>query len=120
MELIIASSLDLAEGGNRRECRHGLPEADGRVSRRYRGEHRAEEPAACDVQDRGTPVVDPADARGRIVALTSAGRQLTDKLIRAHMANEADILGALDDSEQGQLAALLGKLLAAMEAGVSR
>lgn len=60
---------------------------------------------------------DPADARGRIVALTKAGRELADKLIRAHMANEAAILSALDDSEQHRLASLLGKLLASLEAG---
>ncbi|GLY89367.1 MarR family winged helix-turn-helix transcriptional regulator [Actinoallomurus iriomotensis] len=60
---------------------------------------------------------DPADARGRVVALTEAGRQLADELIRVHMANESAIIGALDGDEQHLLASLLGKLLASVEAG---
>jgi DNA-binding MarR family transcriptional regulator len=60
---------------------------------------------------------DPHDARGRVVSLTKHGRRLADKLIRVHMANEAAILQALDTDEQRQLASLLGKLLASVEAG---
>lgn len=63
-----------------------------------------------------TKTRDPADARGRRVALTRAGQRLSDKLIRAHMANEAALLGALDDNEQRHLASLLSKLLASLEA----
>lgn len=59
---------------------------------------------------------DPADARGRVVALTKAGLQLADKLIRVHMANESAILEALNGDEQQLLASLLGKLLASVEA----
>lgn len=58
----------------------------------------------------------PEDARGRLATLTRAGRRLVDKLIRAHMANEAAILEGLDGSERDQLASLLGKLLASVEA----
>ncbi|SFF85425.1 DNA-binding transcriptional regulator, MarR family [Actinopolymorpha cephalotaxi] len=58
---------------------------------------------------------DPEDARGRIATLTTAGRRLVDKLMRAHMLNEAAILETLDDREQRQLASLLGKLLTSVE-----
>lgn len=54
---------------------------------------------------------DSDDARGRIVTLTPRGRSLADKLIHEHMANEAVILGALDDDERQLLATLLAKLL---------
>jgi hypothetical protein len=39
--------------------------------------------------------------------------------MRAHMANEAVILTALDEDERQQLAHLLGKLLAAVDAADS-
>ena len=62
-----------------------------------------------------TRTVDPDDARGRIVTLTRRGRQLTDKLIEQHMANEAAILDVLDVTERRRLAELLAKLLSRTE-----
>ena len=58
----------------------------------------------------------PEDARGRVVMLTADGERLVDRLMAAHMANEAAILSALDSEESQQLAGLLGKLLASVEA----
>jgi DNA-binding MarR family transcriptional regulator len=55
--------------------------------------------------------VAPDDARGRLVALTPAGRRLVDRLVERHLHNEDRLLAALDDSERHQLAALLRKLL---------
>lgn len=59
----------------------------------------------------------PEDARGRVVMLTADGERLVDRLMTDHMANEATILSALDREERRQLAGLLGKLLASVEAG---
>jgi DNA-binding MarR family transcriptional regulator len=56
------------------------------------------------------------DGRGKVVALTEDGRQLVERLMRVHMANEADIMSALDEREQRDLAHLLGKLLSSVEA----
>ena len=53
---------------------------------------------------------------GRLVSLSNEGRRLVDRLMRVHMANEAAILSALDDTERQQLASLLGKLLVSVEA----
>jgi DNA-binding MarR family transcriptional regulator len=54
---------------------------------------------------------DPADRRGRLVALTDRGRALVDAAVVDHLANEEKLLGALDAGEREQLAALLRKLL---------
>jgi DNA-binding MarR family transcriptional regulator len=54
---------------------------------------------------------DPNDRRGTLIALTAAGRALIDELTPAHLANEADLISALDPTEQEQLAGLLRKLL---------
>jgi DNA-binding MarR family transcriptional regulator len=55
---------------------------------------------------------DPADRRGRLVALTDRGRELVDAAVVDHLANEERLLEALEPSEREQLAALLRKLLA--------
>ncbi len=55
------------------------------------------------------------DGRGRVVSLTPAGRRLADRLIRAHLANEAEILASLAPADQELLGRLLGTLLAAVE-----
>jgi len=58
---------------------------------------------------------DPADGRGTLVALTSAGRELFEACAPVHLANARRLLSALDDGEREQLGELLGKLLAAFE-----
>ena len=56
-----------------------------------------------------------ADGRGRIVALTRAGRTLVDKLMPIHLANEARLLAALSPNQRDQLARLLSHLLRALQ-----
>ncbi|ABC38271.1 MarR family winged helix-turn-helix transcriptional regulator [Burkholderia thailandensis] len=53
----------------------------------------------------------PADGRGTLVALTSAGRALIDDAVVAHVDNQRRVLSALSAAEQRQLAKLLDKLL---------
>jgi DNA-binding MarR family transcriptional regulator len=55
------------------------------------------------------------DGRARVVGLTPAGLRLTDRLIAEHLDNERDLLGGLSAAETGQLADLLGRLLADLE-----
>jgi DNA-binding MarR family transcriptional regulator len=57
----------------------------------------------------------PSDRRGRIVALSAAGRRLTDRLIAIHLENEARLLAGLTDHQRGQLARLLKALAAGLE-----
>lgn len=47
------------------------------------------------------------DGRGRVVALTPAGRELIDAAFTEHMANEARLLGSLTASQRRTLAATL-------------
>jgi DNA-binding MarR family transcriptional regulator len=54
---------------------------------------------------------DPTDRRGRLVALTEAGRALVDAAVLEHLENEERLLEALDPDEREQLAGLLRKLL---------
>ncbi|HEX5192099.1 MAG TPA: MarR family transcriptional regulator [Solirubrobacteraceae bacterium] len=65
-------------------------------------------------------VADPADGRGMLVELTARGKRLVDELAPAHLANERAMLAALTAEEQRTLAALLAKLLAALEAQEGR
>jgi DNA-binding MarR family transcriptional regulator len=55
---------------------------------------------------------DPADRRGRLVALTDKGRELVDRAVVEHLANEERLLEALSESERRHLSDLLRKLLA--------
>jgi DNA-binding MarR family transcriptional regulator len=66
-----------------------------------------------------TRVPDPSDARGLLVELTEAGHRLVDEVAPLHMANEQALLSSLTPGEQRDLAALLAKLLATLEAGGS-
>jgi DNA-binding MarR family transcriptional regulator len=53
---------------------------------------------------------DPDDRRGTQISLTPAGRELIDAVTAAHLDNERDLLSALTDAEQRDLAGLLRKL----------
>jgi DNA-binding MarR family transcriptional regulator len=54
---------------------------------------------------------DPTDRRGRLVELTTKGRQLVDKSVVDHFANEKRLLSGLSASDREKLADLLRKLL---------
>ena len=60
--------------------------------------------------------VSEADARGRHVRLTDRGRRLMDEAYPVHLRNEARLLAGLTTSEREQLADLLRKATASMEA----
>lgn len=57
---------------------------------------------------------DPHDRRGKLIALTEAGRRVIDETIGRHVANEERLLAALSSKEQEQLNQLLKKLIAAL------
>ena len=59
---------------------------------------------------------DPHDRRGTLVRLTGRGKQLVDRALPGHLANEERLLAALDPAERRRLDELLGKLLSALEA----
>jgi DNA-binding MarR family transcriptional regulator len=56
-----------------------------------------------------------SDGRGRVVALTKAGRELIDRAFAEHMANERRLLADLTDDEAAQLEKLLTTWLARVE-----
>lgn len=51
--------------------------------------------------------VSDADGRGRVVALTPAGRELIDRAFEAHVANEQRLVGLLPERDSARLARLL-------------
>jgi DNA-binding MarR family transcriptional regulator len=51
--------------------------------------------------------VDPRDGRGRVVTLTAAGRQVIDKAVTAHVANEHRLLAGLSAKDRAALARIL-------------
>jgi DNA-binding MarR family transcriptional regulator len=57
------------------------------------------------------------DSRGRLVALTAKGVELTDELIAAHLANQRRLLAGLSGEEQTQLALLLERLTSTLASG---
>lgn len=57
-------------------------------------------------------VPNPEDGRGTLVELSDAGLALIDEAVGAHVENQRQVLCALSDAEQEQLAGLLEKLLA--------
>jgi DNA-binding MarR family transcriptional regulator len=59
--------------------------------------------------------VSETDGRGRVVALTPAGKQLQERLHPLHLANEERLLAPLDADERRQLGRLLSKLLLSLE-----
>ncbi|HKT02850.1 MAG TPA: MarR family transcriptional regulator [Rugosimonospora sp.] len=56
------------------------------------------------------------DRRGRVVALTPAGRRLIDRAFTEHMRNERRLLDCLPPEEAAQLERLLANWLACFEA----
>ncbi|MFJ7158650.1 MarR family winged helix-turn-helix transcriptional regulator [Streptomyces sp. NPDC101118] len=61
--------------------------------------------------------IDPEDRRSVRVALTEAGRELTEAVVAAHSANEGALLAPLAGEERVVLDLLLRKLLAGVEEG---
>jgi DNA-binding MarR family transcriptional regulator len=57
---------------------------------------------------------DPNDRRGRLIALTDAGRRVVDETITRHVANEERLLSVLTTAEQEKLNGLLRKLIAGL------
>jgi DNA-binding MarR family transcriptional regulator len=57
---------------------------------------------------------DPNDRRGKLIALTVAGRRVIDETISRHVANEEQLLSVLTTAEQEKLNALLRKLIAGL------
>src|ERR1700761_7373738 len=49
------------------------------------------------------PRPDPNDRRGKLIALTSAGKRMIDETLERHVANEQRILSALSLAEQERL-----------------
>jgi DNA-binding MarR family transcriptional regulator len=59
--------------------------------------------------------VSDVDGRGRVVALTEAGRRVIDDAFTAHIANEHRLLEPLSQKDRADLEGLLTKWLAAYE-----
>ena len=57
---------------------------------------------------------DPDDRRGKLIALTDAGKRVIDDTIGRHVANEQRLLSVLTRAEQEKLNALLKKLITAL------
>src|SRR6476619_1021009 len=55
---------------------------------------------------------DPADRRGVLVRLTTAGKRAVDGAFETLLASERDLLSDLTDTDRATLAALLKKLMA--------
>lgn len=58
----------------------------------------------------------PRDRRGVLVELTEEGRTALDRAVAANTAAERELVHGLDRTEAAQLAALLKKMLATLEA----
>lgn len=58
---------------------------------------------------------DPQSKRHTTITLTAGGRDLFERIVPAHLANERRLLAALSDEEEQTLAALLRKLLVEFE-----
>jgi DNA-binding MarR family transcriptional regulator len=56
-----------------------------------------------------------SDGRGRIVALTDRGRELVDRLMEQHLANEQRLLAGLTVAERRRLAELLHLLAVSLD-----
>jgi DNA-binding MarR family transcriptional regulator len=58
---------------------------------------------------------DPDSARNTLISLTERGRELFERVVPAHLANERRLLSALDDEQLDALAGLLRKLMVEFE-----
>ena len=58
--------------------------------------------------------LDPNDRRGKLIALTEAGKAVIDETIARHVANEERLLSVLTRAEQETLDGLLRKLITAL------
>src|SRR3954453_14816980 len=58
---------------------------------------------------------DPQSARNTLISLTDRGRELFERVVPAHLANERRLLSALSPDELERLAGLLRKLLVEFE-----
>jgi DNA-binding MarR family transcriptional regulator len=58
---------------------------------------------------------DPDSKRNTLITLTERGRELFERVVPAHLANERRLLAALDEDERELLAGLLRKLLVEFE-----
>src|SRR4051795_10646995 len=58
---------------------------------------------------------DPSSARNTLISLTERGRELFERVVPAHLANERRLLSGLSDDELEALAGLLRKLLVEFE-----
>jgi DNA-binding MarR family transcriptional regulator len=56
--------------------------------------------------------VSQADGRGRVIALTPAGRERIDQAFEAHVANEHRLLAALDPADRAAIETILTRWLA--------
>ena len=52
------------------------------------------------------------DGRGRVVALTAAGRERIDRAFEAHIANEHRLVAALDPDDRRAIETILARWLA--------
>lgn len=57
----------------------------------------------------------PADKRGTLVCLTSAGTELIDAALEAHVANQHAVVAGLTVDEQADLSRLLAKLISSLQ-----
>jgi DNA-binding MarR family transcriptional regulator len=62
-----------------------------------------------------TRSVSDTDGRGRVIALTAAGRELIDDVMTAHMANEHRLLAAITVDDAAELGRVLTRWLSAFE-----
>jgi len=58
---------------------------------------------------------DPDSKRNSLITMTDRGREMFERVVPAHLANERRLLAALSEEEQEQLATLLRKLLVEFE-----
>jgi DNA-binding MarR family transcriptional regulator len=104
--LVTLARVDDGEGVTQRRLMSELGLTSGTISVRM---DRLVEEGLVDRQP------DPQSRRNTRISLTRRGRELFERVVPAHLANERRLLSALDDDEQDVLAALLGKLLVEFE-----